>query len=144
MIQTNTRLKAADNTGAREIMCIGMLGSRKKYAQVGDIIVVRIQEKKLTSHEAPEMKTTLLGLIIGEGEQFILNLKDVEYMDSTGLDAFLFGIRQAENYEKDLVFCAIQPRIQNLIRIAQLEQVIECYDTEKQAIKELQTDRDDG
>ena len=76
---------------------------RYEHEKVGDIIVVRIQEKKLTSHEAPEMKTTLLGLIIGEGEQFILNLKDVEYMDSTGLGAFLFGIRQAENYEKDLV-----------------------------------------
>jgi large subunit ribosomal protein L14 len=40
MIQTYTRLKIADNTGAREIMCINVLGgTRKKYANVGDIIV---------------------------------------------------------------------------------------------------------
>jgi large subunit ribosomal protein L14 len=40
MIQTHTRLKVADNTGARQIMCIGLLGSTgKKYARVGDIIV---------------------------------------------------------------------------------------------------------
>jgi large subunit ribosomal protein L14 len=40
MIQTYTRLKVADNTGARQIMCIGLLGSTgKKYARVGDIIV---------------------------------------------------------------------------------------------------------
>ncbi|MBN2031532.1 STAS domain-containing protein [bacterium] len=117
---------------------------RYEHEKVGNIIVVRIQETKLTSHEAPEMKTALLGLIIGEGKQFILNLKEVEYMDSTGLGAFLFGIRQAEHYDKDLVFCAIQPRIQNLIRIAQLDHVIESYDTEEQALKELQTDRDDG
>ena len=40
MIQSNTRLKIADNTGAREIMCINVLGgTRKKYARVGDIIV---------------------------------------------------------------------------------------------------------
>ena len=44
MIQTNTRLKAADNTGARQIMCIGMLGaSRKKYARIGDIIVATVK-----------------------------------------------------------------------------------------------------
>lgn len=44
MIQTNTRLKAADNTGARQLMCIGILGgTRKRYARVGDIIVVTIK-----------------------------------------------------------------------------------------------------
>ncbi|MCJ7811975.1 STAS domain-containing protein, partial [bacterium] len=86
----------------------------------------------------------LLGLIIGEGDQFLLNLKDVEYMDSTGLGAFLFGIRQARNYNKGLFFCAIQPRIKNLIRIAQLENVIENFDTEQQALKELRKGMEDG
>ncbi len=44
MIQSNTRLKVADNTGARQIMCIGLLGGTgKKYARVGDIIVASIK-----------------------------------------------------------------------------------------------------
>ena len=44
MIQTTTRLKAADNTGARQIMCIGILGcTRKRYARVGDVIVASVK-----------------------------------------------------------------------------------------------------
>jgi len=44
MIQSNTRLKAADNTGARQLMCITVLGgTRKKYARVGDIIVASVK-----------------------------------------------------------------------------------------------------
>ncbi len=44
MIQSNTRLKVADNTGARQIMCIGVLGgTRKRYARVGDVIVGSIK-----------------------------------------------------------------------------------------------------
>ncbi len=44
MIQTNSRLKVADNTGARQIMCIGVLGGTgKKYARVGDIIVATVK-----------------------------------------------------------------------------------------------------
>ena len=40
MIQTYTRLKVADNTGARQIMCINVPGgTRRRYATVGDIIV---------------------------------------------------------------------------------------------------------
>ena len=44
MIQMQTRLKVADNTGAREIMCINVLGSTgKRYARVGDIIVASVK-----------------------------------------------------------------------------------------------------
>ena len=44
MIQNYTRLKAADNTGARQLMCIGVLGgTKKKYARVGDIIVASVK-----------------------------------------------------------------------------------------------------
>ena len=44
MIQSNTRLKAADNTGARQLMCITVLGgTRKKDARVGDIIVASVK-----------------------------------------------------------------------------------------------------
>jgi large subunit ribosomal protein L14 len=44
MIQTNTRLKVADNSGAREIMCINVLGgTRRKYARVGDVIVASVK-----------------------------------------------------------------------------------------------------
>ena len=44
MIQTNTRLKAADNTGARQLMCIGVPGGTgKRYARVGDIIVASVK-----------------------------------------------------------------------------------------------------
>ncbi len=45
MIQTYTRLKAADNTGARQIMCINIMGgSGKKFAGVGDIIVCSVKK----------------------------------------------------------------------------------------------------
>jgi large subunit ribosomal protein L14 len=44
MIQVQTRLKVADNTGAREIMCINVLGgTRRKYAYVGDTIVASVK-----------------------------------------------------------------------------------------------------
>ena len=45
MIQPYSRLKAADNTGAKEIMCINVLGGTgKKYARVGDIIVASVKK----------------------------------------------------------------------------------------------------
>jgi len=45
MIQTETRLNAADNSGAKILYCIKVLGgSRRRYARIGDIIVVSVKE----------------------------------------------------------------------------------------------------
>ena len=44
MIQNYTRLKVADNSGAKQIMCIGIPGgTRKRYAHIGDIIVATVK-----------------------------------------------------------------------------------------------------
>jgi len=44
MIQTESRLEVADNTGAREVLCIKVLGgSKRRYASIGDIIKVTVK-----------------------------------------------------------------------------------------------------
>ena len=50
MIQQETRVKVADNSGAREILCIRVLGgSRRRYARVGDLIVASVKEAQPNS-----------------------------------------------------------------------------------------------
>jgi large subunit ribosomal protein L14 len=45
MVQTTTTLDVADNSGAKKLMCIRVLGgTKRKYASIGDIIVVSIKE----------------------------------------------------------------------------------------------------
>ncbi len=45
MIQSESRLKVADNSGARELLCVKVLGgSKKKYAKIGDEIIVSVKE----------------------------------------------------------------------------------------------------
>ena len=45
MIQMQTRLDVADNSGARSVMCIKVLGgTRRKYASIGDVIVVSVKD----------------------------------------------------------------------------------------------------
>jgi len=45
MIQSYTRVRVADNTGARELMCIRVLGgTRKRYARVGDTFIATVKD----------------------------------------------------------------------------------------------------
>ena len=50
MIQTESRLTVADNSGAREVLCIRVLGgTKRRYASVGDVIVVAVKNAIPTS-----------------------------------------------------------------------------------------------
>jgi len=65
MIQQETRLKVADNSGAKEVLCIKVLGgSRKRYAKTGDLIVISVKKalpgsnvKKGEVHKAVVVRT---------------------------------------------------------------------------------------
>lgn len=65
MIQMQTRLSVADNSGAKEVMCVKVLGgSKRRYASVGDVIVVSIKNavprgkvKKGDVHRAVVVRT---------------------------------------------------------------------------------------
>jgi large subunit ribosomal protein L14 len=64
MIALKTRLDVADNTGARVVQCIHVLGQRKRYARVGDVIKVSVKEaqpagmvKKGEVHDALVVRT---------------------------------------------------------------------------------------
>jgi len=63
MIQKETRLRVADNSGAREIQCIGVLGSsRRRYAGVGDIISASV--KTATPRGTVKKKAVVRAVVI--------------------------------------------------------------------------------
>lgn len=63
MIQQESRLKVADNSGAKEILCIKVLGgSRRRYAGVGDIIVASVKEASPTG--ATKKKSVVKAVVV--------------------------------------------------------------------------------
>lgn len=51
MIQTESRLRVADNSGAKELLCIRVLGgTRRRYARIGDIIVASVKDASTTGN----------------------------------------------------------------------------------------------
>lgn len=63
MIQQETRLSVADNTGAREVMCIKVLGgTRRRYAGLGDIIVCSV--KSVTPGSEVKKKAIVRAVVV--------------------------------------------------------------------------------
>jgi large subunit ribosomal protein L14 len=63
MIQSETRLKVADNSGAKDLLCIKVLGgSRRRYAGVGDIIIASV--KQATPGAAVKKKEVVRAVVV--------------------------------------------------------------------------------
>ena len=63
MIQVQTRLKVADNSGAKEVQCIRVLGgTRRRYAHIGDVIVVTV--KSATPHAAVKKSDVIRAVVV--------------------------------------------------------------------------------
>ena len=63
MIQQETRLVVADNTGAREVMCIKVLGgTRRRYASLGDVIICSV--KSVIPGSEVKKKAVVRGVVV--------------------------------------------------------------------------------
>ncbi len=108
-----------------------------KYREekIDDVLIMRVDEPRLDSTVSSQFKTELLRLVESKKEKKILiDLKRVDYTDSSGLGALLFGHRQLKSHSGRLKLLHLNPKIQTLIKIAKLDDILEGYDNENEAV----------
>ena len=99
------------------------------------VTIIRINQERFDSNIAPELKTELLFLVEQGIKNILIDLSNVIYVDSSGLGALLFGLRQLREIKGKLKLLGANNRITNLIRIAKLEHVLMNYKNEKNALE---------
>ena len=104
--------------------------------EVNGVKIIRIKEERLDTTVAPDLKAQLL-VLINEGKTVLLNLEDVQYADSSGLGAILLGFRQARDSGGDFAICSIQKRVETMISIAQLANIITIYKDQLEALEKM-------
>ena len=96
--------------------------------------LVRLQEDKLISTVAPELKAQFVYLC-GQGERnLIIDLGETRYCDSSGLSAILVGNRLCKNNKGTFVISGVQDAVMKLINISQLETVLTIVPKVEEAV----------
>ena len=98
------------------------------------VTIIRVEDERLDSVIAPQLKSELLFLVNDGIKKVLIDLSEVNYADSSGLGAFLFGIRQLKNADGQLRLLAANERIMSLVRIARLDGVLLNFQDREQAI----------
>jgi anti-sigma B factor antagonist len=101
---------------------------QEKYA------LVKIQESKLTSVVAPELKAEFLVLYQEAFKNMIVDLTETQYCDSSGLSALLTGFRLCRDAGGSFVLTGLQDHVRKLIAISQLDNMLSIIPTVNEAV----------
>ena len=97
-------------------------------------IVLTINEKNFTSANVSELKSEFAIQIAAGNHMIILNLEQVEFLDSSGLGAILNGDRNAKEHGGVFVIYGVNENVMTLFKIAKLDKVLSITGTKKEAI----------
>jgi anti-anti-sigma factor len=99
-----------------------------------DILVVfELNEDKLQSNNAPQLKTELT-VIHNEGyKNIVLDLNNVKFVDSSGLSAILMANRLCKDSNGTFALCNLNDQVKSLIKISQLENILNIFHTLSEA-----------
>lgn len=84
---------------------------------------------------SPEMRKVLLGEIKGKHTlKLFLNLKNVRYIDSSGIASLVEGLKASRDNGSRLILFGLSPSVREVMELSRLQKIFEIYDTEEQAL----------
>jgi anti-sigma B factor antagonist len=115
-----------------------------KVDKQDNLTIIQVLDEKLDTHIAPAIKSELV-LIAGNGEKnIILDLSNCRYCDSSGLSAILVANRLSKNAKGTFVLTGLNPAVERLISISQLDTVLNITSTVEEAVELITIEEENG
>jgi anti-anti-sigma factor len=92
---------------------------------------------RIDMETSSELNTTLEGYLEANFTPFILNCKGLGYINSSGLTSFVHLSQMLERFQLKLLFCELQPKVKEVIDIANMGDHFNIYPTEQAALENL-------
>lgn len=86
---------------------------------------------EIDTYTAPKLRETLIPLTEEQGKEIVIDLTEVNYIDSTGLGIFIGALKSSHNYHSHLKLQGLSNRVQRLFHITGLDEVIDIEKREE-------------
>lgn len=106
-------------------------------AKRGSISVFTPQLKKIDASVAVEFKNTLLEFVDNGETRFVLNLENVEFIDSSGLGA-LVSVFKGTGPGGEIKLCAVQEGVRSILELTRLDKVFAIHTSEEGAVESME------
>lgn len=108
-----------------------------EIAPLNRFIKLSLAGKLMDKSEAESMLEAIDASILKGGNNFIVNLEELEYMNSSGINVLIAILTKARNNEGDVVITGVNEKIKQLLLITKLNTVFAVTETEQEAVELL-------
>jgi len=103
-----------------------------------DITIFRLQEKRLDASLAPELKSQIL-MLVAEGKKYlIIDLAQVDAIDSSGIGALLIAHRHTAEHEGFAAFIGIHGNVKDLLQMMQIHKQLYIFSSVQEVLRNLE------
>ncbi|MBI3248276.1 MAG: STAS domain-containing protein [Deltaproteobacteria bacterium] len=104
--------------------------------QVGNILIIHPIEARLDARVAVSFKEAMVGFIKEGNNRLILNLSDVEFIDSSGLGAIVSSLK-ALGLRGELAICGTRDTVLTMFKLTRMDKVFRIFSQEEEAVAAL-------
>ncbi len=102
----------------------------------GKVLVVKPLESRLDASQAVDFKDKMTGYIREGNQQIVLNISDVEFIDSSGLGALVTSLK-LQKKEGGIAICGARDTIKSMFKLTRMDRVFQMFDQEDEAVQGL-------
>ncbi len=101
---------------------------------IGENVVIHINEERLDAHNSGDLKLEFQKLFESGSQNLLVDLKDVRFIDSSGLGALVSGFKNATSSHGTLRLASLQPQVKSMFELTRLHRVFEIFQTVTDAL----------
>jgi anti-sigma B factor antagonist len=98
------------------------------------VTIISVREERLDAHNSNDLKEEIHSLFEGGKKSILVDLKDVRFIDSSGLGALVSGFKNAISHQGNLKLAGLQSQVKSMFELTRLHRVFEIFDTSVDAI----------
>lgn len=100
----------------------------------GAVVLIEVKEERLDAHNSGNLKTQMLSLFEDGKHDLVIDLKDVRFVDSSGLGSLVSGFKNASARNGNLKLCGLQPQVKSMFELTRLHRVFEIFASADEAL----------
>jgi len=106
-----------------------------KTEQNGKVLVLLVHEERLDAHNSDELKIEVNRLFESGTKNLLVDLKEVRFIDSSGLGVLVSGFKNASTHQGSIKLCSLQTQVKSMFELTRLHRVFDIYQTIDEALE---------
>jgi anti-sigma B factor antagonist len=100
----------------------------------GSRMIIFVHEERLDAHNSEELKAEMNRLFAAGSKELIVDLKDVRFIDSSGLGVLVSGFKNASTRQGSLKLASLQTQVKSMFELTRLHRVFDIFQTVDEAL----------